>query len=41
MEKEHITNLRNLKTVQEIRFPFKDESDFIELGALSQSSDTL
>ena len=35
MEKEHITNLRNLKTVQEIRFPFKDESDFIELRELS------
>lgn len=24
MEKEHITNLRNLKTVQEINFPFND-----------------
>lgn len=24
MEKEHITNLRNLRTVQELKFPFKE-----------------
>lgn len=26
MEKEHITNLRNLKTVQELNFPFLDQT---------------
>lgn len=34
MEKEHITNLRNLKTVQELKFPFVNQS--IELTNIEQ-----